>query len=744
MPDTQAHSTPKPQDWQSWCRLLHNYLAEQKHRACVVLVGENTWRQNHIQQALIELATTKPTLTGLEITQEIASSFNATQAVSAKKLPHYLGQETDFAIFSGEQGLDANALGQAGGMIRAGGILWLSLPVNWMEFPNPSNSRFLSYPLTLENSLKGFNRFLWQGLQTQAKQQQVLWITQNSPLPALPTSAISETPAFDTNKPALHLNADQQAAWEKIQSVAFGHRHRPLVLTADRGRGKSTLLGVAAIRLLQQGKQTIAVTAARLDQTQALFQGATQTLNQLIEEYSDSIQIIENLPGRVRFNIQVQQGNKEITERKELLFIAPDELVLNAHKACDLLMVDEAAHLPLPLLLSLSETYNRMIFATTQQGYEGSGRGFTLKFQATLKQQFPQTKTATLQTPIRWADGDPLENTLNQCLLFSTDTGEASPPVSTTDISKLTYRPISVDDLLSDRNQLVQLFQLLTYAHYQTAPNDLMQLLETPNQQLWVAEHDQQIFGVLFALEEGNLPIETEGRKQGHLFPQQMHLQTGNSEWLLPRTLRIVRLAVQPEMQSQGIGSELLQSVIFDAEKAGFSAVTTSFGATPSLADFWHQNGFTALHLGIKRDKASGTHSLMMAQPFDLNLRELVAQQHRNFHHQFSWLLTDAFQHLSAELILAILSGNQITLKTDFPMGYLENQPFEAVSWQLRQWTLNQPETIKKIDEPLRTNWIQRVLQNHAWEALIKAGETTSRKQLEQQFKTLFDRLTKL
>lgn len=722
-------------NWQSWITHLHEDLSQQQHRACIVLVGEHDWRQAQIQQALSALSAVKPTLNGLEITQQSTSAFNLTQAVSVKTLAHRLGQENDFAIFSGEQGLDANALGQAGGMIHAGGILWLSLPNNWMDIPNPSNHRFLSYPFILNDSLKGFNRFLWQGLQTQAEQQQVLWITQNSSLPTLPTSVISEASAFDTNKPALHLTEEQQAAWEKIQSVAFGHRHRPLVLTADRGRGKSTLLGVAAIHLLQQGKQTIAVTAARLDQTQAIFQGAMQTLNQLIEEYSDSIQIIENLPGRVSFDIQIQQGNKQITERKKLFFIAPDELVLNAHNACDLLMVDEAAHLPLPLLISLSETYNRMIFATTQQGYEGSGRGFTLKFQAALKQQYPQTKTAKLQAPIRWADGDPLENTLNQCLLFSTDTDKESPQASTTDISELTYRSITVDELLSDKHLLIQLFQLLTFAHYQTAPNDLMQLLETPNQQLWIAEQDQQIFGVLFALEEGNLPIETEGRKQGHLFPQQMHQQTGNSEWLSPKTLRIVRLAVQSDMQSQGIGSELLQSVIFNAEKEGFSAVTTSFGATPSLVDFWHQNGFTALHLGIKRDKASGTHSLSMAQPFDLNLRELVAQQHRNFHHQFSWLLTDAFQDLSADLILAILSGNQTILKADFPKGYLENQPFEAVSWQLRQWTLNQPETIEQIEEPLRTIWIQRVLQNHAWENLVKTTGMTSRKQLEQALK---------
>lgn len=712
------------QHWPDWLQSLQLQLVEQRHRACVILVGDAEWRQSQLQQALA----TSPENTGIEISEQ--AQFAQTEAITSGQLSHRLGQETDFAIFTAEAGIDANALGQASGMIRAGGILWLSLPSDWCEQPNPSNQRFLSYPLELQHSLKGFNRFFWQGLKQQAEHHQVYWVEQNKPLPKL---AINVTQVEKFNAVSgIQLTADQTQGWQAIQSVAFGHRHRPLVITADRGRGKSTLLGVAAIRLLQEGKQTLAITAARRDQAQAAFDAAIQTLNHLTAEYSDTIQNIENLPGWVCFDLQIQRGQQILTERKTLKFIAPDACLAEGIDT-DVLMIDEAAHLPMPMLMNLTESHNRVIFATTQQGYEGSGRGFSLRFLSALKSRFADSKTVQLHQPIRWAENDPLENTLNACLLFATDSTENQDNNATVDTHSLNYRPISVEELVNNRTLLTQLFQLLTFAHYQTAPNDLMQLLETPNQQLWVAEHQDKVLGVLFALEEGGLPADHEGRKQGHLFPQQMQRQTANKDWLTDKTLRIVRLAVQPDYQSQGIGSQLL-TVFTQANTADFAGITTSFGATPSLVDFWHRNGFTALHLGQKRDKASGTHSLLMALPFSHELTSRVTAQHATFIEQFAWLLSDSFQILPVELVLSVLVKASLP-KADFPQGYLTNQPFEAVSYQLRQWTISHADDLQKMEIDICQLWVQRILQNHSWESLLKTSGMTSRKQLEKQFK---------
>ncbi|BBI53235.1 hypothetical protein HORIV_56560 [Vreelandella olivaria] len=70
-------------------------------------------------------------------------------------------------------------------------------------------------------------------------------------------------------------------------------------------------------------------------------------------------------------------------------------------------MVDEAAAIPAALLGQWLTAFPRIAFATTVHGYEGSGRGFALRFRATLDRLTPQWKALTLNAPIRWRSGDP-------------------------------------------------------------------------------------------------------------------------------------------------------------------------------------------------------------------------------------------------------------------------------------------------------------------------------------------------
>ena len=56
-----------------------------------------------------------------------------------------------------------------------------------------------------------------------------------------------------------------------ICKVAQGHRNRPLVLTADRGRGKSSALGIAAAKLMQTSVKTICLTAPHIHTVEQVF-----------------------------------------------------------------------------------------------------------------------------------------------------------------------------------------------------------------------------------------------------------------------------------------------------------------------------------------------------------------------------------------------------------------------------------------------------------------------------------------
>lgn len=57
------------------------------------------------------------------------------------------------------------------------------------------------------------------------------------------------------------------------------------------------------------------------------------------------------------------------------------------------------------------------------QGYEGTGRGFLLKFCA----RFAGLRYFTLSTPVRWAAGCPLESLIAQVLLFDDEPDDSIP-----------------------------------------------------------------------------------------------------------------------------------------------------------------------------------------------------------------------------------------------------------------------------------------------------------------------------
>ncbi|MFP3345534.1 tRNA(Met) cytidine acetyltransferase, partial [Halomonas sp. SIMBA_159] len=80
--------------------------------------------------------------------------------------------------------------------------------------------------------------------------------------------------------------------------------------------------------------------------------------------------------------------------------------------------VDEAAAIPAPMLQKMLSSYSRVVFASTIHGYEGTGRGFAIKFTSVLDAMTPQWRACSMTSPIRWAAGDPLERWLFETLLL--------------------------------------------------------------------------------------------------------------------------------------------------------------------------------------------------------------------------------------------------------------------------------------------------------------------------------------
>ncbi|MGC9385518.1 MAG: GNAT family N-acetyltransferase [Hydrogenovibrio sp.] len=745
-----------------WVSRLHQQLHRANHRVCLVLCGQQDWRQAWLNRLIA------PHWQGLAIgltppTPSQPQPHPQAEPLSFRQLPQRLGQETDFAIFTAEAGIEADALGLVGGLIRGGGLCLISLPpqAEFFRQPNAAMARFLNTPLTPDEALNGFQIHLWHALQSHA-----LWLTEDAPLPPLDALAQAPTasPLLALTRPSTETQAtpDQAEAIQAIHSVAFGHRKRPLLLTADRGRGKSTTLGLACVSLLLAGKRHLTLTAARLAQIQKAFDAIDSAWPRL---QAAGFERIEKRPGLVRLTLGA--------ETAVIRFQAPDDLI---HTPVDteLLLVDEAAHLPLPMVLALLESHSRTLLATTEQGYEGSGRGFRLKLAEHLTQHFPGWKRHRLTQPIRWAPQDPLEATLNRLLLCSEAETDAQNPAHNDTENPRSQRPqpAPVTDLCFEyqsplalaqpqqRAERHALFQLLSQAHYQTRPNDLMQLLSLPNQQLWVARRadDPQPLGVLFAVQEGGLSHESAfspglaendmatqatqtrqpaqpHRVHGHLFPQLLAHQRHQPEWLALTGWRIQRLAVADAWQRQGIGQRLVKAFIAAQSSSHHRAdyIAVSFGVQPGLVQFWTRLGFQPMHLGLKRDAASGQPSAALCHPLSERAHPLAAEAQQSFQHAFAWNLTQPFQTLDTGLALSLLRAAPPTEPSPFPRGYLQQQPFESIAFALRQWTLTHLSQLPDDDTlPL---WFRKAVQHQAWSDVVAASPHPSRKALEAHFK---------
>ena len=435
----------------------------------------------------------------------------------------------------------------------------------------------------------------------------------------------------------LRLNEDQEAALAAVERVALGHARRPLVLTADRGRGKSTVLGVAAASVLAGGLKRVTVVAPGRAAVGTLFRHALAAVGR---------------PGEVVADTSIGGGS--------LCFRLPAECMRHEPDGLGLVMVDEAAAVPVAVLERLLTASNRLVFASTVHGYEGSGRGFELRFRSALQQAMPQWRAMRLSAPVRWAEDDPLEALVNETFLLDAELAGAQRHEA------VNIEAIEPSSLALDEALLRSVFALLVNAHYQTRPSDLRQLLDNPDVHLWLARAGDTVVGVLLASDEGGFDpdmtaqiLSGRRRPHGHLLPQSLAVHAGLDPILRLRTLRIQRIAVHPALQRQGIGRRLVEQAAVWAAQRLYDLLGTAYGVGPSLLSFWQAAGFVAVRLGVRVDPASAAHSLFMLRGLCAAGNELTASARHDFQACLPWALAASLGDLDSYLAVQLLRGRE-------------------------------------------------------------------------------------
>ncbi|WJW75978.1 GNAT family N-acetyltransferase [Thiohalobacter sp. IOR34] len=616
-----------------------------------------------------------------------------------------LGQALDVLVFDAHQGFDPDAFGALCGTLRAGGLLLLLTPPleTWPARPDPACARIVPAPFGIADA---GGRFLQRLVRLIRSELGLMRIEDGRVLrlPALPAPAQAAAPVDDGDC----LTADQQQAVAAVIQVAHGHRRRPLVLVADRGRGKSAAFGIAAARLLRDGLERVLVTAPRPAAAEAVFEQAARLL-----------------PGAVG------SGGRLEWEGRVLEFAAPDALLRKPQQA-GLLLVDEAAAIPTPMLSDLLQRHARIAFATTVHGYEGTGQGFSLRFARVLDRRTPGWRRLELRDPVRWQAGDPLEAFVFRALLLDA----AAAPGDELAAGRLgPVERLSQDELAADEALLGEVFGLLTLAHYRTRPFDLRQLLDAPGLSVFVLRSNGRVAATALLTTEGGFDADTaravwlgERRPHGHLLVESLAVHLGLREAPERRAARILRIAVHPALQGQGLGSALLAGIVDWAREAGLDLLGVSFGLTRPLLRFWRRGGFLPVRISVRRGAASGAHSVLLLHPLSPAGEALAGTARERFAVQLPQQLADPLRDLEPRRAAALLCGLSLR-DTELTAADLEDLAAFAYGrracastlgplWHLALRALSDPALAARLEPVLRDALLAKLLQKRDWASI--------------------------
>ena len=640
-------------------------------------------------------------------------------SIEPVKARQWLGRETPLIVWDGWRGNPPDALAALSGTLKAGGLLFWMMPSPeaWGHFADPDYSRTgLDH-----DQVHPFAERMAGVLDADSSVIRVkLGSSEATPLPELSALASEFTVA---------TTPDQQGLIRKLVAFGLGRRRRPLVVTADRGRGKSAALGIAAAQLLQQGRRQILVTAPSRDNVNTLFAHAVERLGTDV--------------------LRAKDNRIDIVSGAQLRFLPVRDLLREKPEA-EVVLVDEAAAIPVSLLKRVLLGWPRVAFASTVHGYEGAGRGFAIRFRRVLDEKTPQWQSHTLSQPVRWADGDPLEPLISRLFLLGAEhSSGALPEALAGEVTIEPWQPAQASEA-----ELANAFGLLVDAHYRTTPADLRQWLDDPAARSWRAMIGGKTVGVLWGAVEGGLSEElatqvASGRRRvrGHLLPQSLASHSGFPQAASQRGLRIIRIAVAAQARRLGIGRSLVAAAIAGADREGLDFTGTSFGGSSELHTFWASCGLKTVRIGLQQEATSGEYPVQMVQACGAEGVSLIKQVRTRLAQHWLVLVPLNWKDLEPELLVNITSGLPSQCGPDAAdIRDLQNFGEGHRGFQLMIPVLRDLSLAPGFAHWLRAQaeaslWCRAVLQGWSWPELQKEGLCSGQRDGEGRLRGLVDEL---
>ena len=673
-------------DINSWMASLLDQLERNKQRQLVSLQGPQSW----CDAQFAKLFAADDSMLVLSNRKLVAA------AIPYSKADACLGSESKLVALDLFDGFNPDVLCIAAGLVPAGGVLLMfSPPVGdwdmrldryacWQDQSRSSQARFAEY----------FFAALEEDIETG------ILLT-----PEHETVSMGLLPVLTPTPIEQGLTTEQGHCLQRIERWLAGGQPGVVLISADRGRGKSSCLGLLIKRM--QARQRILITA-----------NSRQAIAQLLRL------------------------------APEAEFVAPDRL-LQSYPAADLVIIDEAAMLPMSMLQQLSRLYPRLVMATTSGGYEGTGQGFMLRLVAQMEAS--KLMQLNLETPVRWCQGDRFEAWLNQYLMLNTEASVASaePTAPASCELQLLEDPGDAKHL----SLLCQVYRLLNAAHYRCRPSDLRMLMENPDLVLIIACCDERVVGAALLNIEGGLDEALceeiflgRRRPRGHLLAQMLTAQAGIKNFATYRGVRVQRIAVAEAWRRQGLGTRLLERAYAYGQQNNFAYLGASFALDPATAGFWQQARFMLAHVSYGQGKSTGEHSIAVLQTISPALDAKLQQMQQRIQQQLPAWMTQFLQSMDAAQVTALLrfTGFQASLneleQSEIKAFAFGNKGFELCFVSLQKYVMH---CVARSDHAPSVLLVEKAIQNRNWELLERESAAEGRKQLQQRLRGQVEALCK-
>jgi len=632
--------------------------------------------------------------------KEVSESFNV-DFIPYHESVKAMGATYDLAILDLINNLEPNDLGKLVGVVRGGGILvFLTPPLDqWENVVTRFQELLLTHKYGVESLRRIFiKRFIKKLMEHDGI---MIYNVDRGELIKAPkvfkevekfeqrTIVIPERTRFPKRIYELALTQDQvnvlRILEELYTKLEKGER-LSIVITADRGRGKSCAVGIGIAALAHKlrrakGRVRIIVTAPSETNVQSLFQLAVKTLKTL------------------KYNVNIEERDGMITgvstKGIEISYLTPLESI---RRSADVITVDEAAGLQVPMLYAIHRRFSKAVFSSTIHGYEGAGRGFSVRFLGLLKSD-PNTAVIEyeMEEPIRYANDDPIERWLFDTLLLDAEPASLNnEDLKLVDEMKVEYYVPELKEFFLERDEeLRQFVGIYVMAHYRNNSNDLGMMMDAPHHTVRALR-----------LPTGKIVTSIELAEEGDI-PREMAIELAKGAWIAGNIIpdryikhyrilefgklvgwRIVRIATHPSVMRRGLGSYALKKIEEEASRRGYDWVGAGFGVNRELLRFWLKNEYVPIHISPDRNPVSGEYTVIVVKPLNEIARKYTIRANKEFRIKLINSLHEPYHDLDVHVARMLLTSVSNAAIEGYKPNLTDVQVGRVVSYAWGQMTV--------------------------------------------------------